>query len=61
LRLISYESGFWTETAIINPELKLVCANDPGNVVSHVDLLLQVVSQLAGEESKSKGIKVAQK
>ena len=50
LHLIGYESGFRTETAIIQPELHLVCANDAGNVVRHVDLLLQVVSQLAGEE-----------
>jgi hypothetical protein len=36
-----------------------VCANDAGNVVRHVDLLLQVVSQLPGEEFKSIGIEVA--
>ena len=39
--------GFRIETAKIKPKLELVCANDAGNVVSHVDLLLQVVSQLA--------------
>ena len=53
LHLIGYKSGFRAETAIIKPKLQLVCANDAGNVVRHVDLLLQVVSQLAGKESKS--------
>ena len=54
--MIGHESGFRTETAIIQPELQLMCANDAGNVVGHVDLLLQVVSQLAGGELKPIGV-----
>ena len=49
--LIGHKSGFRAQTAIIQPELQLVCANDTGNVVSHVDLLLQVVSQLARQRT----------
>ena len=52
--LIGYKSGFRIETAIIQPELQLVCANDAGKVVSHIDLLLQVVSQLARQERNSR-------
>jgi hypothetical protein len=45
----------------IQPELQLVRADNTGDVVGHVELLLQVVTQLAGDEFKSRGIKVAEK
>jgi hypothetical protein len=40
LQLVGYGSGFRIETSIIKPKLGLVRANDVGNVVRQVDLLL---------------------
>ena len=61
LHLIGHKYGFGIEAAIIQPELQLVCANDAGNAVCHIDLLLQVVSQLAGKEYESRADRIGRR
>ena len=57
--LIGHKSALRAETAIIQPELQLVCANDMGNVVRHVDLCCKLSPNLPARNSKSIGIEVA--
>ena len=42
---IGYETRFRAEATVIKPELRLVGANNAGNVVGDVDLTLQVVAR----------------
>lgn len=61
MRLIVNRVVLWTEAAVVNPKLELVAADAVGNVVSNVDLLLQVVSEVARVVPKTKRNDIAEK
>ena len=57
--MVGFEHWFGVYATKIEAQLDLVCADNPSKVFRHIELLLQVVPELTGEEPQSIWIEIS--